>query len=247
MRSAVSRLANRILRPARVELRKIRQELPHYPMIDVFKLCAEDLRIRVPRPFVLQIGANDGVINDPVHDLIVNYDLPALLIEPHPIAFQKLSEVYSGKNNVVMLNVAIGLVDQDSAPFYVPDDELVASVPRTHRLCSFSRAQLLQALKGVGVVNAENRIATINVPTKSVSTLLKENDLHRIDILQIDVEGYDWKVLSQFNTRESGISLINIEFFSLQDTEQRDCVSRLSAEGYRLSHFHGDLIAYLTP
>ena len=246
MRSAVSRLANQILRPAGIELRKVRQELPHYPMIDVFKLCAEDLRTRVPKPFVLQIGANDGVINDPVHDLIVNYDLPALLIEPHPVAFQKLSEVYSGKKHVVTLNVAIGMADDDGAPFYVPDEELVASVPRTHRLCSFSRAQLLTALKGVGVANAEDRILTINVPTKSVSSLLREHDLGQIDILQIDVEGYDWKVLSQFNTRESGISLINLEFFALQDLEQRDCVARLSSEGYQLSHFHGDLVAYRT-
>jgi len=245
MRSTVSRLANRILNPAGLELRRIRRDLPHYPMIDVFKLCAEDLRRRTPRPFVLQIGANDGVVNDPVHDLIMNYDLPALLVEPHPVAFQKLSEVYSRKEHVVTLNVAIGVADHDSAPFYVPDDELVASVPRTHRLCSFSREQLLQALKGVGVANAEDRIATINVPTKSIASLLKANDLHHIDILQIDVEGYDWKVLSQFNTRESGISLINMEFFSIQTFEQRDCVTQLSAAGYQLSHFHGDLIAYL--
>ncbi|OKO73844.1 hypothetical protein AC630_27720 [Bradyrhizobium sp. AS23.2] len=215
-------------------------------MIDVLQLCAGDLLKRVRHPFVLQIGANDGSTNDPVRGLIVEHGLPALLIEPHPLAFQKLQQTYQGHSNVKLLNLAIGESDCDDVPFYVPDNELVHSNPRTHRLCSFSREQLLRALTGVGVSHADSRIRAIGIPTKSVNTLLRENNLERVDIIQIDVEGYDWKVLAQFDAKALRTSLINIEFFALPYHEQRQCILRLASNGYKISHFHGDLVAYQT-
>lgn len=246
MPSFLSLLANGLLRPTDLEIRKIKQSLPHYPMIDVLQLCAIDLVKRTPRPFLLQIGANDGSTNDPVHGLIVEHKLPAVLIEPHPLAFQKLQQTYKEHDQVKLLNLAIGESDSDNVPFYVPDDELVQSNPRTHRLCSFSRAQLLRALTGVGVSNADDRITTIDISTKSIPTLLRENGLGRVDIIQIDVEGYDWKVLSQFDVGALRTSLINMEFFALPYDEQRECVLWLASHGYKISHFHGDLVAYRT-
>jgi FkbM family methyltransferase len=245
MRATINKAINGLLRPASLELRRIQPALPSYRMIDQFAMCAERVLAKIPQPFVLQIGANDGITNDPVHDLIVNNDLPSLLIEPHPVAFAALQSNYVKHPNVVVENVAIASVD-GTLPFYVPDDKLAKSMPRTHRLCSFSKKQLITALIGNDVTNPESRIKVLQVPTRTVPTILDEHKIKKVDILQIDVESLDWKVLSQFDLNALGVSLINIEFFALAFEEKQACVKHLSSLGYEMGHFFGDLVAFRT-
>ncbi len=40
--------------------------------------------------FFIQVGANDGVLDDPIRALILEYRLAGLLIEPLPDIFEKL-------------------------------------------------------------------------------------------------------------------------------------------------------------
>ena len=50
-----------------------------FPVLDL----VVDARVTAgQKPFVVQIGANDGVRADPVRQLILRHDLPGLLVEP---------------------------------------------------------------------------------------------------------------------------------------------------------------------
>jgi hypothetical protein len=63
-------------------------------------------------------------------------------------------------------------------------------------------------------------------------------------VLQIDTEGSDWRILSQFDLAELGVKLINVEFFHLTEAEQGACIVRLRDFGYWTAPYLGDLIAY---
>ena len=53
--------------------------------------------------FFVQIGANDGRIDDPIYKLISRYRLKGLLVEPVPDFFESLVETYKD-NSQLLLN-----------------------------------------------------------------------------------------------------------------------------------------------
>jgi FkbM family methyltransferase len=243
MRLFVGRVLNHLLRPLELEIRKLKPALPPRQYINVFELCVQDLMKRGKMPFLLQIGANDGIANDPVRDLIVSYRLPSLLIEPHPVAFESLKKNYEPYPFVRTRNFAIADVD-GSISFFVPTDDLIRAFPRTHRLCSLDRGQLHKALSEVGIDNPTDKISEIKINAKTIPSLFEDEQLEQIDILQIDAEGYDWKIVSQFDLAALHIPLINLEFFNLSAEEQHACLKSLTLAGYQTSDFFGDLVAY---
>lgn len=62
-------------------------------------------------PFIVDIGANDGITNSNSRMLIEKYNFSALLIEPFSEAFKKLQHLYYNNPNVVLCNDAVGPED----------------------------------------------------------------------------------------------------------------------------------------
>jgi hypothetical protein len=56
---------------------------PERPFRVLPYLVTEELR-KNANFFFLQIGANDGVLGDPLHDLVLRHKLTGLLVEPLP-------------------------------------------------------------------------------------------------------------------------------------------------------------------
>lgn len=63
--------------------------------------------------FFVQVGANDGVWDDPLHDLVLEFHLSGLLIEPLPDIFDKLKHNYRDQPQLLFENVAILSRDGD--------------------------------------------------------------------------------------------------------------------------------------
>ena len=55
----------------------------------------------------VQVGAFDGLANDPIHDLVHRFGWRGVLVEPQPDAFERLRANYAGVDGLVLLNVAI--------------------------------------------------------------------------------------------------------------------------------------------
>jgi FkbM family methyltransferase len=225
---------------------EIRRNRPHDPErhhIDVFSLCMRDLLFRKSKPFILQIGANDGVRADPIRPFITEYQLPALLVEPHPKLYEILKANYDGYEDVRLVNCAISVEDGKLALFS-PDEALLIERYKLSGLCSLSRDQILKELVREKIPAAGSRISQITVPAFSVSSFLRNYAISDIDVLQIDTEGHDLKILSQFDLAALGVGLINIEFFHLAESEKRCCILELTEQGYHTAFVHGDLVAY---
>ena len=62
--------------------------------------------------FFIQVGANDGLINDPLIPLIRMYDWEGILLEPQTLVFEKqLVPLHKKSKGIIPINAAIGNKD----------------------------------------------------------------------------------------------------------------------------------------
>lgn len=149
--------------------------------------------------FLIQIGANDGVMADPVNSFIKNNNnVSALLIEPQKEVFKILQENYSDVlDRVSFLNVAIA-----------ESDSQVKLYKNIDPLGSSGHSTLLLRQNEYAAHFDENSYELVD--GICISTLLKKVDEH-INILVIDTEGYDIKIVKQFISNETLPEIIFFE------------------------------------
>ncbi len=185
--------------------------------------------------FFVQVGANDGLLDDSLHDLIVEYRLSGLMIEPQPHVFEELCRNYQGQPNLLFENVAVSTKDGTAVLYCAAKS---APLPRhCSGLASFNRGHLVK--EGV----PEQYIEQCEVPVVRLNTLLSKRGIDSVDLLQIDVEGYDHHILK--TTFESCIypRIINYEHCHLTPRVRVDCKRLLGAHGYRFIEVGKDTLA----
>lgn len=205
------------------------------------------------RFFFVEIGASDGIRGDPIWEYTTKYRLKGVVVEPIPESFARLQKSYSGYP-VTCVQAAIGDAS-GTLPFYTISEEgrkekgkkgtkgdkylfLLAS-------SSLSKTHLEDHLRRyLERREVEKFIAETNVRALSFSDLAKECDINRIDALQIDAEGYDWKILQTVDFSRFSPSLINIETENLTPEDYAACMAFLEKLGYKTFRIKADTVAY---
>lgn len=77
--------------------------------------------------YFIQIGSNDGITGDPIHNLIIeNTHYSGIFIEPVEFCFEKLINTYknskNGSKRLIFENVAIGLTKEKRSFYYLAQD-----------------------------------------------------------------------------------------------------------------------------
>ena len=191
--------------------------------------------------FVLQVGANDGVHDDPVSRFIRKHHWHALLVEPVPAIFQRLKANYQGVSGVQFANVAISDRDE-SRPFYFIDDPNHELPPWAGEVGSFIRELVTEEISGRDV---RGFIREIEVPCLTPGTLLKQHDVKRVDLVVIDAQGYDDRILLQLPLDSIRPALIIFEHCLLSDDQRSACTNFLKQHGYSIDRDRWDIMATL--
>lgn len=184
--------------------------------------------------FVLQIGSNDGMNGDPVFAALkLQPSWKALLVEPVPYLFERLKQNYAGNSRVQFANVAIA-EEAMTCTFYYVEASAKLHMPDLptwfDQLGSFDRNHITKHLGAV----VEPFIGTLDIPTVSLSLLLERHEVSKIDVLHIDTEGYDWKILRQLDLRKYCPKLILFEYKHLQEAERLAALAFLQP-AYRIT------------
>jgi len=148
-----------------------------HPLELVFKI----LRLAKNPPCIVQVGASDGSLNDPLADFLASLECRAVLVEPLPEPFRQLSGRHAARPGIVCRQVAIDRAEGKRALYTITDDCPYMG----GQLTSFSRDHLLK--NGV----KPRHIKTIEVPTMPLSRIVSEAGIERVDLLQVDTEGFD--------------------------------------------------------
>lgn len=80
----------------------------------------------------------------------------------------------------------------------------------------------------------------VKVPCKTLKTVLTKHQIYSIDILQIDAEGYDWKILKQLDFSFYRPKLIRSEYINLEDGEKDEIIRFFKERGY-VTNFDTDV------
>jgi FkbM family methyltransferase len=163
-----------------------------------------------------------------------------LLVEPIPYFFEKLAENYPDRSRFTLENVAINKGER--LPFYWVDPTAKAVLQDlaywAEQLGSFDKSHITKELGQ----QIEPFILSQELEGVSVSTLLKRNQVDQIDILHIDAEGYDWKILSQFDLMRYQPKFILFEYHHLPKEELQAAIQFLQPH-YQLFHLGIDVLA----
>jgi FkbM family methyltransferase len=182
--------------------------------LPVFDLAVELLILKKPIIKFIQVGANDGVFVDPLRKYVLRGNFRGILVEPQSDIFQKLVSNYSDyKDKLIFKN--IGISDEKEINLYklksnfLPNDIYKSSVASSNK--NITANQLGMAFRDI------ERIA---VPCLTLDELIIENSFQEFDILQIDTEGYDLKILRTIDLAKYTPLIIQFEHGHLS---LRDC------------------------
>lgn len=236
----LTKLTGRI-RPLHLALRRFYRALP--PSVRgermVFDHLQRVVRERSSQTFML-IGANDGVMADHVYDHARRYGWRGVAVEPVPAFYRALQQHYRGLP-VQALNVAVHHEARSMRLFYI-DPVKGAHLPVWARgVGSFDSAQVEQAV--VSVPGAASFITSIDVPCRTLDEIVAESGLPTVDIVVVDVEGYDHEVVRRIRFDAWKTHTVVFEYKHIPSDILAELRSLLEQHGFVLQQDHEDLLA----
>jgi FkbM family methyltransferase len=219
---------------------------PHSRLMADFPMALAHLwMVRAGKIRFLQVGACDGVLLDPLYPMIEKLNLSGIFCEPQKEAFEALKANHADRQaRMVFKNVAIGDASGTGNLF-----RLNPSVPEPDFLsgcASFSREHLAALVEANGL--PRSAIVEEAVAVMTFDALDAEADLSTVDVLVLDTEGYDARLLALYDLPRRRPALIYYEHLHLRGDEQAGTVASLVELGYQvLVEPAGNTLAYLHP
>ncbi len=187
--------------------------------------------LKNPQMTFMQIGAFDGALDDDLRELVTKHRLQGVLIEPQPSAFARLQQTYRNQPQVKLLQAAIA--EQEGAR------ELFCKRGEASMVASFDRSHLRR--HGV----PDHDIVSQSVACHTVESAMRAGELDRVDVLQIDAEGYDWPIIRSIDFSRCRPRILRFEYRHMRPAEADTCLEHLASHGYRFVIESRDIIAHL--
>ena len=204
----------------------------------------------------VQIGANDGVKNDPIHDTARDFPLKGLLVEPQKDVFERLQNNYSHNPKILLENAAIGTQDGTQSLYKVDVNTVRADKLRMRKdysgVSSFNRESVVSYLayftgKDSIFRKSDRYIIEEPVATMTFESLLHKHNISNVDLLIIDTEGFDYEIIRTIDFKKHAPGLIYFEHFHLLSEDRLECWGYLSSLGYKCAVTYKDTIAVRVP
>lgn len=206
----------------------------------------------LPQIFVIQVGANDGINHDPIHKFVKRDEWSGILIEPQPYVFRnKLHPLYRRNQNVALENIAIShencLMDMYRLSF---TKERWAT-----GLTTFDKEVLQKRVNAGGVdLNAkkqgvktpekkEDYIENFKVEAKSFDFILAKYQTKKVDVLQIDAEGFDFEIVKLFDLSKRKPEVVVFEADHLSEKDFVQVGDYLNNHNYIFKKVGRDVLA----
>lgn len=246
----ITKLKNRLRRSMVTDVRtamrvsdaahRLRGRRTRHPSVNAFEVLRLYAQYKGDAYF-LQIGSNDGQKNDPIHDLIRDFSWRGILVEPMLRSFKKLADYYSDTRGGRLILENVGISEADGELSFYCLDHQDGDPPWYDQVGSFSEETFI---RNICVVDGlEARARNVAIPTMTPESLLKKHGVETLDVLHIDTEGYDAKILQCMDLAALAPDLILFESEWLSEDELASCEARLRALGYVLRVSGGDTLA----
>jgi FkbM family methyltransferase len=213
--------------------------------IDLDKLFAKFDRDEF---YFIQIGANDGVTGDDLRQYIEKYKWHGILVEPVPYVFERLKKNYSGFSNLIFEKSAISS-RSGFAKFYsisekdLENNNLFDSYDtfKIDQLSSFDKNTLMK--HSYMHPNFEKLISEIEIPVLNIQDLLDKYQVTKLDLLQVDTEGFDFEILKMVDFEKILPFIVIFEHQHLKHREYKILLKKLKKSGYKSYKSNWDTVS----
>jgi FkbM family methyltransferase len=205
-----------------------------YKPINVLDFVLLKVAAETSNFFFVQVGANDGINNDPIREYVKKFHWKGLLIEPLTDVFLRLLENYKEETQLMFENVAIA-PNKGMISFFTVDEML----SQAHQSSSLDKNHLIKEF-GSQVPIKETKVCCV-----PLETLVSKYAITKIDLLQIDAEGYDFEIIKMLNMSTIKPRIINFEHVHIPFEQRHECYRFLDGHGYRLAISTMDTLALL--
>lgn len=182
--------------------------------------------------FFIQIGANDGKSSDLIYDLVIKYKWKGILIEPIKYFFTKLKENYKEENHKLKFeNVAISNKKEVREMYYMVNTS--KKYPYwVNGLGSFSTKNI-EKHKNLLFDFDKSEIKKEKVKCISLKELLKKHKIKNIDLICMDVEGFEYEIFKQIDFKNIKPRMILFEHKHLEKKELNKIKKMLIKNNYK--------------
>ena len=209
------------------------QNIPTINANTFFKLLA-----RGKRTFV-QIGANDGVKNDPIYHHVKKSKWQGVLVEPLPDFIKRLKENYKGCEGLQFENSGISDVNGTLDFYFLPSEW--SEPDWFQQIGSFSKESILFNLSNFPEIIP--RIVSKKIPVLTLKDLFLKYDIHALDLLLIDAEGFEMRILQGLTASEVRPTYIFYEWGSMAANDNNKLKVFFANLGYKLYVAGPDILA----
>jgi FkbM family methyltransferase len=176
---------------------------------------------------LIQIGANDGVTHDHLHEVIKKFRLQSLLLEPIKEPFLKLSNNYSNIENVRLENSALSINNEILFLYKVNPEYFYKYGTLPIGITSFYKDHLTK--HGI----KKKHIIREKVKQISFDELLKKYYISSFELLVIDTEGYDCNIINDFFLKIKNIRpFIVFEWSHIKQNELQETLDKMLKNNY---------------
>ena len=195
----------------------------------------------------VQVGAHDGRMADPLFLELVKGAWEAILIEPHPVYFAELQRRHANNAKIQCLNVGVSDEPGTMKLFHINED-VAKGYPRGLRGCASLELERLEA----AITSAETRhnlvrvdgdVTATDVSLFRLDAILSDQNWSDVDVIVIDVEGHELKVLNSFDLSAVKPSLLIVECNGANLVEEDEYVAVLQQLDFTVFRMDHDLVA----
>lgn len=184
-----------------------------------------------PETFFVQVGANDGQGEDPLRRQLARRRWSGIMVEPVPYVFERLVHNVGDNPRVALENAAIADADTTRPIYFLAPAEPGADLPDYYdKLGSFDRDVLLKQRDVIPDIDA--RVRSLDVPCLTFESLCTKHRVERIDLVQIDTEGYDFEIIKLIDLDRWRPKVVMFENFHMTPQVHAECVDHLRTHGY---------------
>ena len=228
--------------------------LLHKGLRRIYCLFQPGIRFRVEKAFrgqrdifVLKIGANDGITNDPIGDyLLSDSRYHGVLVEPIPHYARLLADNFALTARFSIEQVAVSQSSGQMKMYYIAENasDLLGKyfdVAAMRGVASLDRNHVLKHL----APENHNIVESDMVECLTVKELLRRNHINHVDLLHIDAEGHDWIILQQFDFNLFRPKIVLFERNHLNTEDQDAARKMMQNAGYQVKAMERDFLCLL--
>ena len=188
---------------------------------------------------LIQIGANDGMSHDYLHEAIKKFHLESLLLEPIKQSFLSLKNNYSNYDNIKFENSALSINNEILFLYKVNPDYFYKYGTVTNGISSFYKEHLIKhGIKKKHIIQEKiNQISFVELLTKY--------NIRNFDLLVVDAEGYDCNIINDFFLKINWIRpIIVFEWSHLKQSQLQSTLNKMLANNYAFFPVDNDVFCY---